>query len=260
MLGLQRLFVFPRFACVARPSAGAGVVGLERLHIDVPDGRVEAWLLPGRGVSHEAKGPAVVFAHGNAELIDDWPELLESYRRLGISVLLPEYRGYGRSAGEPSEAAITGDFVRFYDLLVARPEIDADRVVFHGRSIGGGVVCALARHRMPAALVLQSTFTSIADIARRWLVPSSLILDPFDNAAVIEALDVPVLIVHGRRDRLIPISHAETLARVARRGRLTTYDADHNDCPPDWGVFFRDVRAFLADAGIVARARVSAAE
>ena len=92
-----------------------------------------------------------------------------------VRVLLPEYRGYGRSAGSPSQRAITEDLIAFYDLLARRPEVDAQRVVFHGRSLGGGAVCDLARHRKPAAVILMSTFTSMKRMAPRYLVPGFMV-------------------------------------------------------------------------------------
>lgn len=251
VFGFQRWVLFPRFAVVAMPNAGAGVRDLHRMWLSTEEGDVEAWFLPAPGVSAEAPGPVAVFAHGNGELIEYWPEMLEPYRRMGVSVFLPEYRGYGRSAGTPSERAIVADFERFYDLLVQRPEVDASRIVFHGRSLGGGAVCQLAARREPAALVLQSTFTSVADIARRWLVPRRLVLDPFDSLPVVEKLGVPTLVIHGERDTLIPVSHARALHHAAPGSRLVIYDADHNDCPPEWNPFWEEVQRFLEEAGIV---------
>ncbi|MFW6050650.1 MAG: alpha/beta hydrolase [Myxococcota bacterium] len=248
---LQRLAVFPRFAALPDPHPGEGVRGLERWHVEIPSGRVEGWYLPAPGASTDDPAPAVLFAHGNAELIDYWATILEAYRSMGISVLLPEYRGYGRSAGRPSERAIVEDFVRFHDQLAARPEVDASRLIFHGRSIGGGVVCGLARHRTPRALILMSTFTSVADVARRYLLPRALVSDPFDNAEVLAKLDVPVLLLHGRRDRIVPAAHGKTLASLCPRARLVLCDADHNDCPPDWPAFWEEVRGFLAQAGVL---------
>lgn len=251
VLALQRLVLFPRFALRAEPDAGARVRGLERIWHDSPEGRVEAWFLPGDGVSAAAPGPVVVFAHGNGELIEHWPELLAPYRRMGVSVLLPEYRGYGRSAGAPSEAAIREDFLAFHARLVARPDVDPRRVVLHGRSLGGGAVCTLAERHAPAALILMSTFTSVADVARAWLVPRALITDRFESLPVVRRLDCPILVVHGRRDRVVPFAHGRTLAEASRRGRLVPFDADHNDCPPDWAPFWREIAAFLGEAGVL---------
>ena len=257
----QRRLVFPRFAAPVDPLAGEGIEGLERLAIDVEQGQVEAFLIPGRGASDSSPAPVVIFAHGNAELIDYWTHSLSAYREMGITVIVPEYRGYGRSDGSPSQVAITEDFVRFYDLVNARSDIDAERIVFHGRSLGGGVVCALARHRRPAGLILQSTFRSVAVLARRYLAPRFLVLDPFDNEAALRELSgVPRLVIHGRRDTLIPPAHAEALARIEPGTELILYDAGHNDCPPDLTRYWVDLRRFLARQGICSQQESPGAE
>jgi hypothetical protein len=244
-LAFQRWFLFPRHVrtAAAFPSIGGGV----RLAREIDGGEVEALFVPGR----RSPAPLLVFAHGNAELIDDWPSTLEPYRAMGFALLLPEYRGYGRSAGEPSERAIGADFDWFLDRALARDDVDPARVVHHGRSLGGGVVCGLATRRAPRAMVMSSTFASVADLFAAYFVPRFLVLDPFDNERALAGLDVPVLIAHGRRDGLVPYAHAERLARAARRPTLVSYDADHNDCPPDEEEFFERVRAFLGEAGVL---------
>jgi fermentation-respiration switch protein FrsA (DUF1100 family) len=253
MFSLQRLILYPRHAARPLPNPGQGVSGLLRLTVESDQGPVEGFYLPGEGASAARPGPAVIFAHGNAELIDYWPGEMARYRRMGLGVLLPEYRGYGRSAGSPGQEAITADLLHFHDWLVARPEVDPKRIVYHGRSLGGGAVCALAVHRPPAALVLQSTFTSIRRMARRFLMPGFLVRDPYDNLTVVRGLSCPVLVVHGRRDSLIPFAHAEDLrAAAGDRARLVAYpEADHNNCPPDWTAFWDEVERFLREARIV---------
>ena len=249
ILSTQRLVIYPRSIAnrhghnLPRPKA------VQTLWLDEP--RVEGWLLPGRGVSSEYPGPAVIFAHGNGELIDDWLVLMNAYHEMGVTTLLVEYRGYGRSQGTPSQHAITQDFVRFYDIIAALPEVDATRIVFHGRSLGGGVVCSVAKQRSPAALILQSTFTSVRRLARRMLVPPFLVLDPYDNLAVVRELSCPVLVIHGRRDEIIPHWHGQQLSDAATDSRLVTYDCHHNDCPPDWQVFWNDVVGFLCTSRII---------
>lgn len=251
VLSFQRLLIFPRYMIQPEPDAGQGIPGLEHLSVTSPDGPVEGWFLPGYGVGPSKPGPAVIFAHGNAELIDHWPVMLDEYRRMGISVLLPEYRGYGRAPGSPSQAAITEDFEKFHNLLISRADVDRMRIVLHGRSIGGGAVCALAATRPPAALILQSTFTSLTSMARRWFMPGFLVLDPFDNMEVISRLTCPIIIIHGRRDQTIPFDHARQLHAAAGRSTLVAYDASHNDCPPDWNIFWQDIRRFLCQARII---------
>lgn len=232
MRALARSLLFPRHWLRADPDAGHGIPGLERCWLDVPQGRIEAWFLPGDGVDATEPGPLVIFAHGNGELIEHWPAALAGYRRRGASVLLPEFRGYGRSDGQPSEASIVSDFVRWYDAFTTRADVDPSRIVLHGRSLGGGVVCGLLERRCAAALVVESTFTSIVDVAAQWFVPSALIADRFDNLRVVRSRDVPTLVIHGRWDSLIPVEHAKRLAAGAKRGRLWLFDGDHNDPPP----------------------------
>ena len=147
---LQRQMLFPRSYAVA-PANLNKPAALREVWIDTPEGKVEAWFLPGEGVNRELPGPAVLFAHGNAEVIDNNLDLMRGYSQLGISVMACEYRGYGRSAGSPSQSAITEDFIRFFDALVAMPEVDRSRIFFNGRSLGGGAGRLRWRGIRPAA-------------------------------------------------------------------------------------------------------------
>lgn len=250
MQRLERLMLFPG-QLLRAPSGDPQVPGLERMSIESDEGAIEAWFLPPMPASGDRQ-PAVVFAHGNGELIDEWAEALAPYRHRGVGVLLPEYRGFGRSAGTPSETAIAADFVRFYDLLAARHDVDASKIVFHGRSLGGGAVCALAAKRPPVGLVLESTFTSVVDVARGWGVPRFLLTNHFDNETVVRSFPHPVLILHGRRDRVIPYSHAQGLARAAREAKLVTYDCDHNDMRRPSDGYWSEIDAYLKLVGVFA--------
>jgi fermentation-respiration switch protein FrsA (DUF1100 family) len=229
---LQRYALFPR-VIANQPAPVPRPPDAEPLWLETEAGSVEAWLLPGRGVSAEAPGAAVMFAHGNGERIDFWPAQLQAYRQMGISVLLPEYRGYGRSAGTPSAEAILRDFARFHAMLAERSEVDPARIVFHGRSLGGVTLGTLARERRPAALILESTFTSTAAMARRYLIPRMLVRDRFDALAGVNAYAGPVLVLHGRRDTIIPPRHAVQLHEAARHGTLVWFDTNHNDPIPE---------------------------
>ncbi len=249
---LQRMLLFPARMVRAHEAAGDSIQGRQQLWLQLDRGRVEAWLLPGDGVDAEHPGPLVIFAHGNGESIDQWPAVLRRYRERGISVLLPEYRGYGRSGGSPSEDAIVSDFIAFYDLVVARPEIDGARVVVHGRSLGGGVVGGVVKQRPVAAMIMQSTFTSVADLAwQKWFVPRFLILDPFDNLEAMRGFDGPSLVVHGRSDQLIPVSHAEALHEAGSNARLVLFEGGHNNTPPSWPALWTEIDVLLDDAGVL---------
>ncbi|MGD9289583.1 MAG: alpha/beta hydrolase, partial [Desulfobacterales bacterium] len=180
-----------------------------------------------------------------------WPDTLGGFARLGVALLLVEYPGYGSSAGSPSQNSITRVFVAAYDDLASRDDIDASRIVFFGRSLGGGAVCALARQRDAVALILMSTFTGVRPLAKRFLVPRFLVRDPFDNLAVVRNYPGPILVIHGRHDEVIPFSHGTELYRASQRGKMIAYDAGHNDCPPDWNIFWQDIASFLREIGII---------
>lgn len=252
LYALQERLIFPRppYDAVARPPADA-----EIWHLDAPGGPVEAWFFgPPSGSdapSPDASSPAALIAHGNAELIDTFPEEFRRFRDLGMAVLMVEYPGYGRSAGRPSQSSIAEALGLAYDRLVARPDIDASRVVLFGRSLGGGAVCALAQRRSAAGLILLSTFRSLEAMTRRYMAPVFLLRHPFDNVSALRAYPGPVLILHSGQDRLIPYDHAVALRRAAPNGTLVTLaDCGHADCPRDWDEFWKEVAAFLRDAGI----------
>ncbi len=246
---LQRSMIFPRFVIPpftdpARPQ------GAEVLTIQTGAETVEAWFIPA-DAAFSGPCPAVIFAHGNAELIDFWPEYLKPLSQNGIHLLLVEYPGYGRSKGRPSEKSITRTLTAAYDQLVARNTVDPGRIILFGRSIGGGAICSLAKERPSAGLILLSTFTSIRSFAPRYGLFPFMIRDPMDNMGVLKEYPRPALILHGKRDDLIPFTHAEALASVSKNTRLIAYDCGHNDCPPDWNVFWKDVFAFLRENGMM---------
>ena len=238
----QRALIFPG----QRIPAGEAPSDVEQVWLQTDAGKVEAWFLRGEGPGPR---PLLVYAHGNGELIDYAPQMVEPYRRMGFHVLLPEYRGYGRSAGSPSEATLVADAQRFLEQTLERDDVDASQLVFHGRSLGGGVVSGLARHVAPKALILESTFSSLAPIARRYLAPTFLIRDPFDSADAIGALDVPILIIHGDRDAVVTYDHAPRLMSAAKNGRLETFEAGHNDLPHG-DRYWTAIRETLEAAGV----------
>jgi pimeloyl-ACP methyl ester carboxylesterase len=243
----QRQMMFPRYLL----GSGAGAVpeGVVSEWIELSDGRVETWYLPPPGAKTPA--PAAVVAHGNGELIDDLPDEFAPLQRMGLGVLMVEYPGYGRSDGAPSQKRIAEVFARAYDRLVDRPEIDPERIVFFGRSLGGGAVCDLTRRRSARALVLVSTFTSARSFARRYLAPGFLVRDPFDNADALKRFSGPVLVVHGRQDEVVGFAHGEALAGAAPRAKLLALNCGHNDCPPDPYRFWGEIERFFLEAGVL---------
>jgi len=237
------------------PPLPLGYQGFTTVTLTRPldDGQeVTAWYLPVPTASADSPAAAVIYFHGNAELIDYQHDMLKGYHGLGCSVLLPEYRGYGRSGGRPSERAIIDDAVFFHDVLCKRAEVDSSRIVFHGRSLGGAVAAGLASQRRPKALILESTFTSATAFSWRYGVPPALVRHPFHTDQIVSVLECPILVLHGRQDTLIPLEHGRTLAQLARRGRLVEYACGHNDFPGDGNedAYWLEIEGFLRESGV----------
>ncbi|MCP3979293.1 MAG: alpha/beta hydrolase [bacterium] len=230
ILAVQRKMLFPRPSPPPH-DVTTETAGVEKLRVGKTES-VEAWLL--EPLEKTERHPAIIFGHGNGELIDHWVAEFEPVRAWGFAVLLVEYPGYGRSSGSPSQAAITETFVAAYDYLASRSDIRRDAIVGYGRSLGGAAVCQLAARRDVAALILESTFTSVADMAGTLGVPRWLVRDPFDNIAVLRTYRNPVLLLHGRSDGIVPFSHAEALHSAARASVLEPMDCGHNDCERPW--------------------------
>jgi fermentation-respiration switch protein FrsA (DUF1100 family) len=251
---LQRTLIFVGKRRGPITGAPPSFPNAERVALETPAGRVDAlYMAPRVPPSRGYKAPAVLFAHGNAELIDDFPEWFEVVRPPELAVLLVEYPGYGWSEGEPSAASARDTLELAYDWLVARPELDPARIVGYGRSLGGGALCTLVGRKRFAALVLSSTFTSLRPLARSMFAPPMLLEDPFDNLAAVKRFEGPVLVLHGTSDEVIPYPHGEELAAASPRAKLLSYRAGHNDCPPDPASYAEQLAAFLTDSGLLVR-------
>jgi uncharacterized protein len=244
----QRRILFPRHYAIPMPQVAEKISKLEIIWLELSFGKVESWFL--EPIEGKGKRPVILFAHGNGELIEHWPEFFLPLTRSGIGVYLVEYPGYGRSEGLPSQKTILETFIAAYDHIVDYPDVDPEHVILFGRSIGGGAVCALAEKRRPAAIILMSAFSSVSKMARKFGVPGFFIQDPFDNLKTVKSFDGPLLVIHGNRDEIIPYSHGVHLSEAAPRGKLITYDCAHNDCPPDWNVFYDDIKTFLINSNI----------
>ncbi|MEM1165820.1 MAG: alpha/beta hydrolase [Planctomycetota bacterium] len=234
---------------------------------------VEKWTMPAEGANGDVFAwwmpaappevgprPVVIFAHGNGEFAEHNFGLSQLYHARAVHVLIPEYRGYAGAVGSPSEATLSADMVRWYDRLVSRDDVDASRVIFHGRSIGGGVMAATARTREPAAMILESTFTSLESMAWGRGLPPFLLRSPMRTRKVVEQLDRPILFLHGTEDTLIPVSHAHRNLAAARDGRLDTRPAGHNDLAQDWPWYHGTILGFLTDTIFAAPAHTEGGE
>jgi uncharacterized protein len=237
----QARLIFPGGATQGRPEAVVQpAAGTELVTLTTADGdRVVALFGPaltadGRPHPDAALRPTILDFYGNGMCLKAAAALMDSFRRLGANVLIPEYVGYGMSSGRPSEAGCYATADAAYAHLLARKDVDPTKIVALGWSLGGAVAIDLAARRPVAGLVVLSSFTSMAEVARAHypFLPASLLLrHRFDSLAKIRRVSCPTLIGHGREDRLIPFVMADRLA-IAAGGpvaRLAVEDAGHND-------------------------------
>jgi len=244
----QRQMLFPRYMAMTLANLPEKFPEIERIWLQLPGMRIESWFLPTHPQGPPA--PAVILTHGNAETIDFLPEEFHHFTARGVSLMMVEFPGYGRSEGAPSQQAITETMQKAYDVLAVRPDVDANRIILMGRSIGAGATCQLAERRPSRAMILISPFTGVRSFAPRYLVPPFLVKDPFDNLAVVRSYRQPLLIFHGTRDDIIPFRHGQALAAAAADGRLVSFESGHNDLPTGtrfWqaiDAFFREIDLF----------------
>ena len=248
----QRAIIFPAPPVADAPARPRDA---QAIWLETPTGSVEAWYLrPLRTTVGSA--PLLVFTHGNAELIDHWPAEFHLPRQWGMAVLLVEYPGYGRSQGQPTQASVTAAVLAAYDWARGQSDIDTARVIAYGRSLGGAAATALAGARPIAALILESTFSRAQDFARQFGAPGLLVRDRFDNLKGVHSLKAPLLILHGTRDRIVPVAHAQALHAAQPVSELVLMPCGHNDCPRPWSSIERFLRhhALLLAAGSIERA------
>ncbi len=206
----------------------------EDVRFEAEDGvTLHGWWLP----LEEARG-TVLFFHGNAGNISHRMDSLAIFRELGLSVFIIDYRGFGESEGSPSEEGTEADARASWDYLVREQGIDPSRIAIFGRSLGAAVAAELGRDRDPGAVILESPFTSLPEMAQdvypflpaRWLTRYQY--NTREHAAAIEA---PVLVVHSRDDEIIPFEHGEAVyeavssskALLPLRGGHNTAFLDH---------------------------------
>lgn len=173
----------------------------------------------------------VLFLHGNAGNLQGWFTDAAFYRRAGFDLVMPDYRGYGKSTGRiQSEAQLHADMAAVWRAVA--PRYAGKRVVLIGRSIGTGLAARLAADIQPDLTVLLSPYASIVGLARErflWLPPQA-VRYPLRTDEVIERIRGPVLLLHGRQDEIIPVSESRKLQALSPRVRLLEIDgAGHND-------------------------------
>jgi len=209
---LKSFLYFPSRTLVQTP-AEAGLT-FRDLAIPTADGeQLHGWWVTARppAIGH------VLLCHGNAGNVGDRVLHAAQLSSAGFDVLLFDYRGYGRSSGSPTEDGIQHDARAARAALLGEPGVDARRVFYLGESLGGAVALALALDQAPRGLILQSTFTSLRDMARVHypFIPRALLPDAYPSLQRISRLRVPLLVLHGDRDDIVPPAQAQALFDAA---------------------------------------------
>lgn len=225
-------------------------VEVEQLFLESVDGvRIHAFF-----VRNSDSDRALLYLHGNAGNASHRLPTAVQFAQLGFNVLLIDYQGYGLSEGQPSESGIYADGNTGLEHLLGRG-FQYSNIILFGRSLGGAVAVDIARERALAGVILCSTFSSGADMAREmglglmaWLVRKR-----FNSVEKIKQLQSPLLSLHGELDRVIPLRLGKKLfasARVEKQWKVIS-GAGHNDIIDFGGVrFWQPVSEFLAKTAI----------
>ncbi len=227
---LEKQFIyFPVAQLIATPEA----VGLayEDVWFSTEDGvRLHGWFVPAAGARW-----TILWFHGNAGNISHrLDNVWQMHQRLHVNVFLFDYREYGQSQGTVSEQGTYRDARAAYQVLSQRIDIDPRAIVLFGRSLGAAVAVELARQVPCRALILESLFTSVADMAAQ-VVPfipiGRLLRTRYDSLAKIPELSVPLLLLHGDRDEIVPYAQGQRLFEAAKEPKTlyTITGAGHND-------------------------------
>ena len=200
-------------------------IGLEYRDVELTafDGvRLHAWHIPGKSQNN------VLFLHGNAGNISHRLEKLAILHNLGVGVLILDYRGYGRSEGNPSEPGTYRDAEAAFTYLASSANI-----ILYGESLGTGVAIELAMHHRVRGVILEAPFTSVPDVGQElfpYLPIRLLARTRYDNLRKIPQLNAPLLILHSRDDEVFSFTHAQRLfAAAPEPKRLVELRGGHND-------------------------------
>jgi fermentation-respiration switch protein FrsA (DUF1100 family) len=190
-----------------------GLNGVEDLKLASRDGEtLQAWYARARPGK-----PTILYFQGNGGEISDRADRFAAYQAQGFGVLFLSYRGYGASTGSPSERGLVSDAYAAYDWLMARG-LKPQEIMLVGESLGAGVAVQLAAEREVKAMALEAPFASAANVAAAvyWWLPVRLLMkDKFDSSALIARVKVPLLVIHGDEDGIVPLSEGEALFAAA---------------------------------------------
>jgi hypothetical protein len=189
--------------------------------------KLSAWYIPA-----QAPAGTVLFCHGNGGNISHRIDTITVLRKLGMNVLVFDYRGYGKSEGSPSEEGTYRDAEAAWAYLVETRREKPERIVIHGQSLGGAVAAHLAMSRTPAGLIVESSFYDITELGAelfRWLPVRWLSRMKYSTAEYVKGARCPVLVIHSRDDDMIAPHHGQKIfAAAPQPKRMLEIHGDHN--------------------------------
>jgi len=193
----------------------------------------------------------LVISHGNAGNISHRIDFIRRVQRTGFNVLMFDYRGYGKSEGSPNEAGVYSDGRAAFDHALGLPGVDPRKIILWGTSLGGAVAVDVALHRPAAGLILESTFSSAKDVARLsypYLPVQFTLRAQFNSIDKISGIRIPLLQMHGNKDRIIAFELGKKLFEAANEPKefYTIEGADHNNTYIIGGqAYLERVRSFV---------------
>lgn len=218
------LMFHPYREIVAAPSSSPWNMPYREIVIPIGSGQLKGWWIRADPRRMEDSTPpnVLLFLGGAAGNKSHYLDRVEGLRQLGFSLLLFDYRGYGESPGDfPSETQLYKDSQAAWDYLIQQQQVPPQQIFLYGESLGGAIALDLAvKHPQAAGLIVQSSFTSMSDIARwrgfGWLFPVDLLLSQkFDSIAKVRSLQIPVLFIHGTADEVVPFEMGQRLFATA---------------------------------------------
>ena len=204
-------------------------LGYDEVALRTEDGvKLGAWFVPA-----EHKRGTVLFCHGNAGNMSDRLDTVEIFHELGLNVFIFDYRGYGGSEGKPSEEGTYLDAEAAWLYVTVEHKVSPESLVIAGRSLGGGVASWLAVHHPPRMLILESTFTSMKDVAADYYpyIPARILCRfRYDTVNRLSSVRCPVLVIHSADDDVIPYHHGRELFTAANEPKtFLEIRGTHND-------------------------------